>query len=44
LEDPDPAFQIAVMDALQQITGRDLGYDINAWQEHFSAQAETPGQ
>ena len=31
LEDPDPAVQYRVVDSLRQVSGRDLGNDVNAW-------------
>jgi HEAT repeat protein len=31
LEDPDPAVQYRAVAALKQVSGRDLGNDVNAW-------------
>ncbi len=31
LEDPDPAVQYRAVDSLRQVSGRDLGNDVNAW-------------
>jgi HEAT repeat protein len=31
LEDPDPAVQFRAVGALKQVSGRDLGDDVNAW-------------
>ena len=31
LEDPDPAVQYRAVDSLKQVSGRDLGNDVNAW-------------
>lgn len=33
LEDPDPAVQYRAVAALRDVTGRDLGNDVNAWRE-----------
>lgn len=33
LEDPDPAVQYRAVAALREISGRDLGNDVNAWRE-----------
>ena len=33
LEDPDPAVQYRAVAALKQVSGRDLGNDVNAWRE-----------
>lgn len=33
LEDPDPAVQYRAVAALKQVSGRDLGDDVNAWRE-----------
>lgn len=31
LEDPDPAVQYRAVESLREVTGRDLGNDVNAW-------------
>jgi HEAT repeat protein len=31
LEDPDPAIQYRAVGSLKQVSGRDLGDDVNAW-------------
>jgi HEAT repeat protein len=31
LEDPDPAVQFRAVDSLREVSGRDLGNDVNAW-------------
>jgi hypothetical protein len=36
LEDPDPAVQYRAVAALRDVTGRDLGNDVNAWREWAS--------
>jgi len=33
LEDPDPAVQYRAVGALKQVSGRDLGDDVNAWRQ-----------
>ena len=33
LEDPDPAVQYRAVAALKEVSGRDLGNDVNAWRE-----------
>lgn len=33
LEDPDPAVQVRAVGALKQVSGRDLGDDVNKWRE-----------
>lgn len=33
LEDPDPAVQYRAVASLKQVSGRDLGDDVNAWRE-----------
>jgi HEAT repeat protein len=33
LEDPDPAVQYRAVGALKQVSGRDLGDDVNTWRE-----------
>ncbi len=33
LEDPDPAVQYRAVSALKQVSGRDLGDDVNTWRE-----------
>lgn len=40
LEDPDPAVQYRAVAALKQVSGRDLGNDVNAWREW----AANPGE
>lgn len=34
LEDPDPALQFRAVAAMRNITGEDLGNDVNAWREY----------
>lgn len=43
LEDPDPAMQYRAVAALKQVSGRDLGDDVNAWRA-WAADPEGSGQ
>lgn len=42
LEDPDPAVQYRAVAALKEVSGRDLGNDVNAWRE-WAADPEGSG-
>ncbi|MFM1902876.1 MAG: hypothetical protein RLZZ440_776 [Planctomycetota bacterium] len=42
LEDPDPAVQFRAVGALKQVSGRDLGDDVNAWRA-WAADPEAKG-
>jgi len=42
LEDPDPAVQYLAVNALRQVSGRDLGDDVNAWRA-WAADPEAEG-
>jgi HEAT repeat protein len=45
LEDKDPALQLVAVESLKQITGVDLGYDVNKWREYVKApDAQRPEQ
>src|SRR5207244_3209345 len=33
LEDPDPAMQYCAVASMRDVTGQDLGNDVNAWRE-----------
>jgi HEAT repeat protein len=41
LEDPDPAIQYRAVAALKEVSGRDLGNDVNAWREWAAADEAT---
>lgn len=41
LEDPDPAIQYRAVAALKEVSGRDLGDDVNAWREWAAADEAT---
>jgi HEAT repeat protein len=41
LEDPDPAIQYRAVAALKEVSGRDLGNDVNAWREWAAADDAT---
>lgn len=42
LEDPDPAIQYRAVSSLKQVSGRDLGDDVNAWRA-WAADPNAPG-
>lgn len=42
LEDPDPAIQYRAVSSLKQVSGRDLGDDVNAWRA-WAADPKAPG-
>ncbi|MEL7496853.1 MAG: HEAT repeat domain-containing protein [Planctomycetota bacterium] len=37
LDDPDPALQVRATEALQKVTGEQLGRDVNAWQNYIAS-------
>lgn len=41
LEDPDPAIQYRAVAALKEVSGRDLGDDVNAWRQWAAADEAT---
>jgi len=41
LEDPDPAIQYRAVAALKEVSGRDLGNDVNAWRQWAAADEAT---
>jgi len=44
LDDPDPAMQHRAMLALREVTGEDLGNDLNRWRQYVKGQPPKPAQ
>ncbi len=41
LDDRDPAVQLVVMDSLRNLTGQEIGRDVNAWYKYLATQSGT---
>ncbi|MBN2476742.1 MAG: HEAT repeat domain-containing protein [Pirellulales bacterium] len=44
LGDEDPAMQVRAMKSLRQITGKDLGNDVNRWQQYVGGETPEPAR
>lgn len=44
LDDPDPAMQYRAVLALREVTGEDLGDDVNRWRQYVKGQPPQPAQ
>ncbi len=42
LDDPDPAMQVRAVQSLRQVTGRDLGDDVDRWRQYVKGETPAP--